>query len=176
MPSLNDLTAGTWTVDPAHSELSFSVRHLMVAKVRGKFSEFTGSVEVGTPATDSKVIATVQLASVDTGSADRDTHLKSPDFFDTEKNPEMTFVSTSVTDGALVGDLTIKGVTKPVTFDVEFNGVAADPWGNTKAGFEATTEINRTDWDLTWNAAIEGGGVLVAEKVKITLDIELLKG
>ena len=176
MPSLNDLTAGTWTVDPAHSELSFSVRHLMVAKVRGKFADFTGAVEVGAPATDSTVTATVQLASVDTGSADRDTHLKSPDFFDTEKNPEMTFVSTSVTDGALVGDLTIKGVTKPVTFDVEFNGVAADPWGNTKAGFEAETEINRTDWGLTWNAAIEGGGVLVAEKVKITLDIELLKG
>jgi len=175
MPSLNDLTAGTWTVDPAHSELSFSVRHLMVAKVRGKFGEFTGSVEVGTPATDSKVTATVQLASVDTGTADRDAHLRSPDFFDTETNPEMTFVSTSVTDSALVGDLTIKGVTKPVTFDIEFNGVAADPWGNTKAGFEAETEINRTDWGLTWNAAIEGGGVLVAEKIKITLDIELLK-
>ncbi len=175
MPSLNDLTAGTWTVDPAHSELSFSVRHLMVAKVRGKFATFTGAVEVGAPATASKVTATVQLASVDTGSADRDAHLKSPDFFDTEKNPEMAFVSTSVTDSTLVGDLTIKGVTKPVTFDIEFNGVAADPWGNTKAGFEAETEINRKDWDLTWNAAIEGGGVLVGEKVKITLDIELLK-
>ena len=176
MPSLNDLPAGTWTVDPSHSELSFSVRHLMVAKVRGKFADFTGAVQVGAPATDSTVTATVHLASVDTGSADRDAHLKGPDFFDTEKDPEMTFVSTSVTDGALVGNLTIKGVTKPVTFDIEFNGVAADPWGNTKAGFEAETEINRTDWGLTWNAAIEGGGVLVAEKVKITLDIELLKG
>lgn len=176
MASLNDLTPGTWTVDPAHSELSFSVRHLMVSKVRGKFADFTGTVEVGAPAAESKVTATVQLASVDTGSADRDGHLKSPDFFDVEQNPEMTFVSTSVTDGTLVGDLTIKGVTKPVTFDLEFNGVAADPWGNTKAGFEAETEINRTDWGLTWNAAIEGGGVLVAEKVKITLDVELLKG
>ncbi len=175
MPSLNDLTAGTWTVDAAHSELAFSVRHLMVAKVRGKFTDFTGTVEVGTPVTDSKVTATVQLASVDTGTADRDAHLRSPDFFDTDTNPEMTFVSTSVTDSALVGDLTIKGVTKPVTFDIEFNGVAADPWGNTKAGFEAEAEINRKDWGLTWNAAIEGGGVLVAEKIKITLDIELLK-
>lgn len=175
MASLNDLTPGTWTVDPSHSELSFTVRHLMVSKVRGKFSEFTGSVEVGETAADSKVTATVQLASVDTGSADRDAHLKSPDFFGVETNPEMTFVSTGVSDGELVGDLTINGVTNPVTFDLDFNGVATDPWGNVKAGFEAKTEINRKDWNLNWNAAIEGGGVVVSEKVKITLDVELLK-
>ncbi|MEO7059408.1 MAG: YceI family protein [Lapillicoccus sp.] len=176
MASLSDLTPGTWTVDPSHSEISFTARHLMVTKVRGKFTDFTAVVEVADPATDSTVTATAQLASVETGSADRDSHLRSADFFDVENNTEMTFVSTSVSDTELVGDLTIKGVTKSVTFDLEFNGVAADPWGNTKAGFEAEAEINRKDWGLTWNAALEGGGVLVSEKVKIALDIQLLKG
>lgn len=175
MASLNDLTPGTWTIDPAHSELAFTARHLMVTKVRGRFTDFTAALEVGDPATSSTVTASVRLASVDTGSADRDTHLRSPDFFDVENTGEMTFVSTSVGDTELVGDLTIRGVTQPVSFDLEFNGVATDPWGNTKAGFEAETEINRKDWGLTWNAALEGGGVLVSEKVKITLDIQLLK-
>ena len=175
MASLNDLTPGTWTIDPSHSELSFTARHLVVAKVRGTFSDFTASVEVGSPLAGTTVSATVQLASVSTGAEDRDTHLRSGDFFDVENTPEMTFVSTRVTDSALEGDLTIKGITKPVVFDLEFNGVQADPWGNTKAGIEAQTEINRKDWDLTWNAALEGGGVLVSEKIKINLDIELLK-
>lgn len=173
--SLNDLTPDTWTIDPSHSELSFTARHLMVAKVRGTFSDFTATVEVGSPLAGTSVSATVQLASVSSGAADRDTHLRSGDFFDVENTPEMTFVSTKVTDSTLEGDLTIKGITKPVVFDLEFNGVQADPWGNTKAGIEAQTEINRKDWDLTWNAALEGGGVLVSEKVKINLDIELLK-
>ncbi|MEO3937972.1 YceI family protein [Dermatophilaceae bacterium Soc4.6] len=175
MASITDLTPGTWTVDPTHSELSFTARHLMVTKVRGKFTDFAGSVEVTEPVSASVVTATAKLASVDTGNADRDGHVRGEDFFDVEKNPEMTFVSTSVSDSELVGDLTIKGVTKSVTFDVDFNGVATDPWGNTKAGFEATTEINRKDWGLNWNAALEGGGVLVSEKVKIALDIQLLK-
>ena len=115
------------------------------------------------------------MASVDTRSADRDTHLKSADFFDVENYPTMRFVSTSFDGEELSGDLTIKDVTKPVTFKVEFNGVQADPWGNTKAGFEAEAEIKRADWGLTWNAAIEGGGVLVSDKIKIVLDVQLLK-
>jgi len=175
MASLNDLTPGTWNIDPAHSELSFTARHLMVTKVRGKFTDFTASVEVGSPLEESKVSATVQLTSVETGAPDRDTHLRSGDFFDVENSPEMTFVSTRVTEDAFEGDLTIKGVTKPVVFDVDFAGEAKDPWGNTKAGFEATTEINRKDWGLNWNAALEGGGVLVSEKVRINLDVQLLK-
>jgi polyisoprenoid-binding protein YceI len=175
MASINDLPTGTWTVDAAHSELGFVARHLMVSKVRGQFKEFEGTVKVGDDLGDSQVTAVAQLGSVDTGSADRDAHLKSADFFDVENNPTMSFTSTSVNADSLTGDLTIKGVTKPVVFDLEFNGVATDPWGNQKAGFEASTEINRKDWGLEWNVALEGGGVLVSEKIKINLDIQLLK-
>jgi polyisoprenoid-binding protein YceI len=175
MANINDIPAGTWTVDASHSEVGFVARHLMVTKVRGSFKEFEGSVKVGDDLTDSQVTAVVQLGSVDTGSADRDAHLTSADFFDVENNPTMSFTSTEVTPDALIGDLTIKGVTKPVTFDLEFTGLATDPWGNEKAGFEATTDINRKDWGLEWNVALEGGGVLVSEKVKINLDIQLTK-
>ena len=175
MASIHDLPAGTWTVDASHSELGFTARHLMVSKVRGQFKEFEGSVKVGDVISDSQVTAVAQLASVDTGSADRDAHLKSADFFDVENNPTMSFTSTEVTEDSLKGDLTIKGVTKPVVFDLDFNGLATDPWGNQKAGFEATAEINRKDWGLEWNVALEGGGVLVSEKIKINLDVQLLK-
>ncbi|QGN58331.1 YceI family protein [Nostocoides sp. HKS02] len=175
MARITDLPAGTWTVDPAHSELGFVARHLMVTKVRGQFKEFEGTVKVGESIADSQVSAVAQLGSVDTGSADRDAHLKSADFFDVENNPTMSFTSTEVTEDSLKGDLTIKGVTKPVEFELDFGGVATDPWGNQKAGFEASTEINRKDWGLEWNVALEGGGVLVSEKIKINLDIQLLK-
>ena len=175
MSSLSDLTPGTWTVDPAHSEVGFIARHLMVSKVRGQFKDFAAVVTVAQPFEQSTVEAAVQLASIDTNSADRDTHLRSGDFFDIENNPAMTFKSTKVTDNSLEGDLTIKGITRPVTFDLEFGGLSADPWGGTRAGFEATTEINRKDFDLTWNVAIEGGGLLVGEKVKIALDVELVQ-
>ena len=175
MASITELPAGTWTVDASHSELGFVARHLMVTKVRGQFKEFEGTVKVGDSLTDSQVSAVAQLASVDTGSADRDAHLKSADFFDVENNPTMSFTSTEVTTDSLKGDLTIKGVTKPVVFDLEFGGLATDPWGNQKAGFEASAEINRKDWGLEWNVALEGGGVLVSEKIKINLDIQLLK-
>jgi len=175
MASINDLPAGTWNIDASHSELGFTARHLMVTKVRGKFNEFEGAAKVADDVTASQVTAVVQLASVDTGSADRDAHLKSGDFFDVENNPTMSFTSTAVTEDTLKGDLTIKGVTKPVEFDLEFNGLATDPWGNQKAGFEATTEINRKDFGLEWNVALEGGGVLVSEKIKINLDIQLVK-
>jgi polyisoprenoid-binding protein YceI len=175
MTNLSDLTAGTWNVDASHSEVGFAARHLMVSKVRGQFKDFAAVVTVGHPFDQSTVEATVQMASIDANSADRDTHLRSPDFFDVENFPAMTFKSTKVTDEALEGNLTIKGITKPVTFDLDFGGVSADPWGGTRAGFEATTEINRKDFDLSWNAAIEGGGVLVGEKVKIALDVQLVQ-
>jgi polyisoprenoid-binding protein YceI len=175
MATINDLPAGTWTVDASHSELGFVARHLMVTKVRGSFKEFEGSVKVGDDVADSQVSAVAQLASIETGSADRDAHLRSADFFDVENNPTMSFTSTEVSADSLKGDLTIKGITKPVEFDLEFNGLATDPWGNQKAGFEASTEINRKDWDLGWNVALEGGGVLVSEKIKLNLDIQLTK-
>lgn len=175
MTTITDLTPGTWTVDPAHTEVGFVARHLMVTKVRGTFADVEGTVEVAPDVTKSTVDVTVQMASVDTRSADRDTHLKSADFFDVENYPTMRFVSTSFDGERLTGDLTIKDVTKPVTFEVEFNGEQADPWGNTKAGFEAEAEVKRADWGLTWNAAIEGGGVLVSDKIKIVLDVQLLK-
>jgi polyisoprenoid-binding protein YceI len=175
MASIHDLPAGSWNVDPAHSELGFTARHLMVTKVRGQFKEFEGSAKIGDNIADSLVTAVVQLGSVDTGSADRDAHLRSADFFDVENNPTMSFTSTEVSEDSLKGDLTIKGVTRPVEFDLEFNGLATDPWGNQKAGFEAKAEINRKDFGLEWNVALEGGGVLVSEKIKINLDIQLVR-
>src|SRR3954454_14328524 len=175
MTSVSELSPGTWTVDPAHSEVGFVARHLMVSKVRGSFTEFEATVLVGDSFDTSTVQATVQLGSIDTGSADRDTHLKSADFLHTADHPVMTFPSTSVSSDKLVGVLAIKGVTRQVAFDLDFAGVSADPWGGTRAGFEATTEINRKEFGLTWNVAIEGGGVLVGEKVKIVLDVQLVK-
>jgi polyisoprenoid-binding protein YceI len=175
MSNLSDLKPGVWNVDASHSEVGFTARHLMVSKVRGQFKDFSAVVTVAQPFGLSSVEATVQLASIDTNSPDRDIHLKSADFFDTENNPAMIFKSTKVTDDSLEGLLTIKGTTKPVSFDLDFGGVSADPWGGVRAGFEATTEINRKDFDLSWNVAVEGGGVLVGEKVKITLDIQLVQ-
>ncbi|KGN42909.1 YceI family protein [Knoellia aerolata] len=169
------LPSGTWTIDASHTEVGFVARHLMVSKVRGTFREVSGTVEVAEDVTQSSVEVAAQIASVETGSPDRDTHLKSADFFDAEQFPAMTFRSTSFDGATLAGDLTIKDVTKPVTFDVEFGGVGQDPWGNTKAGFEATTTVNRKDWGLTWNAAVEGGGVLVSDKITITIDVQLAK-
>jgi polyisoprenoid-binding protein YceI len=147
----------------------------MVTKVRGSFTDVSGTVEVAENVSDSVANVVIKTASVSTGTADRDGHLKSADFFDAETYPDMTFVSTAFDGETLTGDLTIKDVTKPVTLDVEFNGVATDPWGNEKAGFEATADINRTDWGLTWNANLEKGGVLVSEKIKLVLDVQLAK-
>ncbi len=176
MSTFPGLTAGTWTVDPAHSEVGFVARHLVVAKARGRFTDVAGTVTVGDSLADTSVSATAQAASITTNQDDRDGHLRSGDFFDVDNYPQLTFVSTAVTEDSLTGNLTIKDVTRPVTFELEFNGVQADPWGNTKAGFSASTSINRSDWGLTWNAALEGGGVLVSDKIQITLEIELLKG
>lgn len=174
MTVFNSLPPGKYTVDPTHTEIGFTARHMMVAKVRGTFQEFAADVVVGETLADTVVTAEVQLTSVDTRSEDRDTHLRTSDFFDVENHPTMTFRSTEITESSMTGDLTIKGTTRPVTFDLEFNGVSPDPWGGTRAGFEATTEVNRKDWDLTWNVAVEGGGVLVSEKVKLHLDVELV--
>jgi polyisoprenoid-binding protein YceI len=179
MADLSKLTPGTWTVDVAHSSVGFVVRHLVVAKTRGRFGEFEGTITVAEDPLASKVVATAKTASVDTNDENRDNHLRTSDFFEAEKYPTITFESSSITahgsDYELAGDLTIKGVTKPVTFDLEFEGVVTDPWGNTKAGFTAETEINRKEWGLDYNAVLEAGGVLIGEKVKIVLEIEALK-
>jgi len=179
MSAITDLTPGTWTVDPSHSTVGFVARHLMVTKVRGRFASFTGTLTIAEDALRSSVQASVDMASVATGDDGRDGHVKSADFFDVENFPTMTFTSTSITakgdDYELAGDLTIKGVTKPVVFELEFEGVNTDPWGNTKAGFSAEAEINRKDWGLEWNVALDTGGMLVSEKIKVQLDIQAAK-
>ena len=171
---------GTWTIDPSHTRLGFVARHAMVTKVRGSFDDVAGTlvIDAANP-TASTAEVTVALASVNTGSADRDGHLRSPDFFDVENHTAMTFTSTGVKqdgdDFVMLGDLTIKGVTRPVELELEPNGVATDPFGNVRAGFEGETEISRKDFGLTWNVALETGGVLVSDKVKIQLDVSAIK-
>lgn len=177
--ALEKLTPGTWTIDASHSSVSFVARHLVVSKVRGRFDVFAGAITIAEDRLQSKVDATIEVGSVNTSDESRDGHLKSPDFFDAEQFPTITFATTSVrTDGSdyvLVGDLTIKGVTRPVELELEFNGVEGDPWGGTRAGFSAETEINRKDWGLEWNVLLETGGALVGEKIKIQLDIEAVR-
>jgi polyisoprenoid-binding protein YceI len=173
------LTPGTWTVDASHSTIGFVVRHLVVAKVRGQFTDFAGTITVGDNPLDSKVEATVSALSIDTRDEGRDGHLKGTDFFDVEHFPNWTLVSTSIeSKGAgyvLHADLTIKGVTKSVDFALDFDGVAVDPWNNTKAGFTAEAEISRKAFGLEWNVALEAGGFVVGDTVKIVLEIEALK-
>jgi polyisoprenoid-binding protein YceI len=172
--------AGDYTIDPSHTRLGFVARHAMVTKVRGQFGEFSGSAHVDTTQPgNSKVELTIKTASVSTGNPDRDGHLKSADFFDAETNPEITFVSTDVTrDGSewtITGDLTIKGVTKSVSIPFEETGSAQDPFGNVRVGFEGGVTVNRKDWGLTWNAALETGGVLVSEKIKLEFDVSAIR-
>jgi polyisoprenoid-binding protein YceI len=175
-----DDTTGDYTIDTSHSRLGFVARHAMVTKVRGQFGAFEGTARIdeANPSA-SKVDLTIQVASVDTGSADRDGHLKSGDFFDVETYPTITFTSTDVkrdgSDWTITGDLTIKDVTKPVTIEFEQTGSAVDPFGNTRVGFEGETTINRKDWGLTWNAALETGGVLVSEKIKLEFDVSAIR-
>lgn len=179
MTSANDLPAGTWSVDTAHSSLSFSVKHLMISKVRGSFSVFSGVVTVPDDRLAATVNVTIDPKSVSTGDANRDAHLKTGDFFDADQFPEWKFTSTALkasgTDYVLSGDLTLRGVTKPVELSVEFEGVNQDPYGNTKAGFSAEAEVNRKDFGMEYNAALETGGVLIGEKVKLSFDIQLAK-
>ena len=167
---------GTWTIDPLHSEVGFSVRHMMVSKVRGKFTKFSGELVTGENPLASSVTAEIDLASIDTGAEQRDGHLRSPDFFDTENHPAMSYRSTGIRakgDGYVVdGELTLKGVTKNVPLTLELNGFGPDPYCGTRAGFTATGEINRQDFGVTWNAAMEHGGVVVSDKVNILLEIE----
>lgn len=178
--TLEGLTPGVWTVDPTHSEVGFVVRHLMVSKVKGRFSGVSGTITVADDALASTVEASAEVATVDTRDANRDGHLRSPDFFDAETHPAITFRSTGIradgTDYLLDGELTIKGVTQPVTFGLEYNGAAVNPMNQSQtAGFSAETEINRKDFDLGWNVALETGGVMVSDKVKIALEIEASK-
>ena len=168
--------AGTWTIDGAHSEVGFAVRHMMVSKVRGKFTKFDGEIVTGEDVLQSSVTAEIDLASIDTGAAQRDGHLRSPDFFDTENHPAMTYRSTGVRPEGdhyvLDGELTLKGVTKYVPLKLEVNGFGPDNYGGTRAGFSATGHINRSDFGITYNAAIEGGGVVVSDRVELHLEIE----
>ncbi len=171
---------GDYTIDPSHTRLGFSARHAMVTTVRGTFGDFEGTAHVDTETPgSSSVRLTIRTASIATGSADRDGHLRSADFFDVETYPEITFVSTSVerdgTDWAVTGDLTIKGTTRSLTIPFEENGTAQDPFGNVRIGFEGAATINRKDWDLTWNAALETGGVLVSDKIRLELDVSAIK-
>ncbi len=170
-----------WAIDPSHSKVAFKVKHLMISNVLGNFKEFEGQVNSDENDFSGAVINfSLNTASIDTEIADRDAHLKSADFFDAEKYPKITFSGTGMKDlgddlNESTGDLTIKDVTKSVTLAVEFGGVNSDPWGNVKAGFSINGKINRKDFGLNWNAALEAGGVLVGEEVKISGDVELVK-
>jgi polyisoprenoid-binding protein YceI len=176
MSVLATLPAGTYTIDASHSRVGFSARHAMVTKVRGSFNDYTGSAVVADGA--ATISIDINVASVDTRSADRDGHLQSPDFFDVANFPKITFASTSVKDGGagivVDGNLTIKDVTKPITIEFEYTGTAKDPFGNDRFGFEGAAEINRKDFGLTWNAALETGGILVSENIKLEFEISTI--
>jgi polyisoprenoid-binding protein YceI len=167
---------GTWEIDPVHTSVAFVARYLMVTKVRGQFADFSGTIHVAERPEESWAELVIQAASIDTGSEDRDKHLRSPDFLDVERFPEIRFRSTKIElPGGIhlvvTGDLTIRDVTRSVVLDTEFTGLGQDPWGNRRAGFSATTEINREDFGASWNLALEAGGWLVSKTVQIELDV-----
>jgi polyisoprenoid-binding protein YceI len=170
--------AGTWVLDPAHSDVTFSVRHLAISKVRGTFERFDVTVVTGENPLDSTVTASIEMASVNTKQADRDGHLKTSDFFLIEEYPTMDFVSTGIRldgeDLAIDGNLTLRGVTKPVTLKGEFGGITTDGYGQTKAGASASTKINRLDFGVNWNAALEAGGLTLGNDVTINLEIQVV--
>lgn len=167
---------GTWEIDPAHSNLAITGRHLMVTKVRGTFSEISGTIVINEDAAASTVVVEAKAGSVTTGVADRDGHIMSPDFLDAENYPVVTFRSTEIVPSGdswkLTGDLTIRDTTHPVTFDLEYEGSATDPQGNPVAAFSAVGEIDRGNWGLTWNVTLEGGGVLVSKKFQVEFDVQ----
>jgi polyisoprenoid-binding protein YceI len=179
-PALTELT-GTYTIDPAHTRIGFVARHAMVTKVRGAFNEFTGTAVLdGANPANSRVEVTIQAASIDTRNAQRDGHLRGNDFLAMEEYPQITFVSTGVRQAGestfeVTGDLTIKGVTNAITIPFEFEGAATDPFGNERVGFEGSVAINRKDYGVTWNAALEGGGVLVSDKVTLEFEVSAIK-
>ena len=167
--------ATKWNLDPTHSEITFKVRHMMISNVKGGFNTFTAEIEAEDDSfKNAKVSASVDTASVDTNNADRDAHLKSADFFNAEQFPTITFESTALADD-ITGNLTINGITKPIELEVEFGGINVDPWGNTKAGFTFEGKIKRGDFGLNWNAALETGGVLVSDDVKIAGELQFVK-
>jgi polyisoprenoid-binding protein YceI len=173
------LPTGTWTVDPAHSNVEFSVKHLGIATVRGNFNEFEGGFEVGEDGS-ARARGSVQVASIDTNEGQRDTHLRSEDFFHAEVHPELSFESTEIRpldeDSFLIhGDLTMRGITRPVVLEAELQGTEIDPWGNERVALEASGQLNRRDWGMTFNQALGSGNMLVSDKVKLTLDISAIK-
>lgn len=167
---------GTWTIDPVHSDISFTVRHMMVSKVRGSFKTFEGTIVTADDPLDSSANVTIDLSSIDTNNADRDAHIRSADFFHVDEHPQMTFESTKVApsgEGYVVeGNLGLHGVTLPVRLDVEFNGIGGDPWGGTRIGFSATTELSRKEFGIDFNMPLDGGGVVVGDRVQVRLEIE----
>ncbi len=164
-----------WNLDPTHSEITFSVKHMMISKVKGQFKTFNAEIESEDENfKNAKVNATVQTESIDTNNADRDAHLKGEDFFNSGNYPTITFESNSLNEG-VTGTLTINGITKPITLEVDFGGIGQDPWGNTKAGFSFEGKIKRSDFGLNWNAALEAGGVLVSDDVKIAGELQFVK-
>lgn len=179
-PDLAALT-GDYTIDPAHSTIGFVARHAMVTNVKGSFQDFTGTLHLdGTDPSRSTASLDVVMDSIETGNADRDGHLKSSDFFKADEFPTMTFRSTKAEalgsdEYRITGDLTILGTTRPLSIDLEFNGAAKDPFGNERVGFEGKAEILRSEWGLTWNAALETGGVLVSDKIKLTFDVSAIR-
>ena len=167
--------ATKWNLDPTHSEITFKVKHMMISNVKGEFRNFSAEIEAEDDTfKNAKVNATIQTDSIDTNNADRDAHLKAEDFFNAAKNPTITFSSDSLNDD-ITGNLSINGITKPVKLDVDFGGINVDPWGNTKAGFSFEGKIKRSDFGLTWNAALETGGVMVSDEVKIAGELQFVK-
>lgn len=163
----------TWKIDPTHSEIGFKVKHMMISTVSGYFNEYNARIDAENESfINADISFSARTASINTKEKDRDTHLKSADFFDSEKYPEISFKSKSYDGDTLIGDLTIKDVTKEVALDVDFNGIATDPYGQTKAGFEVRGTVNRKDFNLTWNALTEAGNIVVGDKVKLSLDLQ----
>lgn len=170
---------GAWILDPGHADVSFVGRHFGLTKIRGRFTGVSGEVQIAEPITDSTVAVTIDMASVDSGSSDRDEHLRSEDLFDVENHPTSTFRSTHIdvhgVTGTITGDLTIAGVTRPVVLDVEFIGQARDPWDNDRAVFSASTRINREDWGLTWNMVLDTGGLILSKEIALEIDVEFIR-
>jgi polyisoprenoid-binding protein YceI len=165
-----------WSIDPAHSEITFKVKHMMISTVTGHFDDFQATVMAdGENFKNANIAFSAKAASINTKNKDRDAHLKSDDFFNAEKFPELKFVSKSFDGEQLIGDLTIRDITKEIALDVDFNGVAVDPYGQTKAGFEINGEINRKDFNLTWNAVTEAGSIVVSDKVKLAVEVQFIK-
>ena len=178
--NVDNLVKSIWKVDTAHSKLGFSARHMVISEVEGQFRDFDINVDAGEDFSDSEVEVTIKTASIDTGNSDRDNHLRSSDFFDAENHPEIKFVSSSLEkisdeEFKLKGDLTIRGITKPIDLDVSFGGKVKDPWGNERVGFQIEGKLNRFDYDLKWNSLMETGGAVVGKIIKLNCHVELIK-